>query len=166
MNANLGMISPQSDFWSETLNAINSNKYVFAILMLVLNMGARYLELDLADHHKQFLSSKVIRRLVIFTIVFIATRDVIVSLLVTAAFIIIVLNLFNTESEYCILPDYLKQFDTNKDGKLSTSEIVNAAQKIAQNPPQNLTKTSDNISGNTIDNSAEKKNFYLSFFQK
>ena len=165
MNANLTtfpQFTPPSDFWTETLNALNSNKYIFAILMLVLNMGARYLELDLADHHKQFLSSKVIRRLVIFTIVFIATRDIIVSLLVTAAFIIIVLNLFNGDSEYCILPDYLKQFDTNKDGKLSKGEIINAAQQISQNSTYQTSNSTDK----SIDNSAEKKNFYLSFFQK
>ena len=33
--------------------------------MILLNMGAKYLEMDLVDSHRQFLSSKAIRRIII-----------------------------------------------------------------------------------------------------
>ena len=71
------------------------------------------------------------RRLLIFTIAFIATRDVVVSLIITATFVIIVLNLFNDESEYCILPKTYRALDTNNDGKISPEEIENLKKKLA-----------------------------------
>ena len=85
-----------------TIESINNNKYFYAIMMLLMNMGARYIELDLDNNHKNFLSSKVIRRLLIFTVTFIATRDIVASLIITSAFVIIVLNLFGSNSKYLI----------------------------------------------------------------
>lgn len=86
-----------------TIDSINNNKYFYAIMMLLMNMGARYIEIDLDNNHKNFLSSKVIRRLLIFTVSFIATRDIIASLIITSAFVIIVLNLFGSNSKYFLL---------------------------------------------------------------
>ena len=79
--------------FEKTIDDINQSKYFFGFLMILLNMGAKYIELDLVESQKHFLSSKLIRRLIIFTIAFVATRDIIVSLIITSAFIIIVLNL-------------------------------------------------------------------------
>ena len=89
-------------------------------------LGAKYIEMDIPAPHKKFLSSKLIRRLLIFTVAFIATRDFVVSLIITAAFVILVLNLFNSESDYCILPKSIRDLDTNKDGEISPEEIKRA----------------------------------------
>ena len=62
----------------------------------------------------------------IFTVAFIATRDIITSLIITACFVIIVLNLFNTTSQYCILPKQFCEIDKNKDGEISPQEIKKA----------------------------------------
>jgi len=113
-------------FWDNILLSINTNKYLFAGLMMILNMGSRYLDLDLGPYHKNVFPTKIIRRLVIFTIAFMATRDVVASLLITVAFVVIVLNLFNFESDYCILPNKWKPIDTNNDGKISPQEIEKA----------------------------------------
>ena len=113
-------------FLNKTISGINSNKYIYGFLMILLNMGAKYIEMDLVKTHKNFLSSKLLRRVLIFTIAFIATRDVIASLIITASFIIIVLNLFNNESQYCILPKSYQDLDINKDGEISPDEIKHA----------------------------------------
>ena len=62
----------------------------------------------------------------IFTICFIATRDIIVSLVLTAVFVILVLNLLNDKSNYCILPKSYTKIDLNKDGEISPQEIEHA----------------------------------------
>jgi uncharacterized protein (UPF0128 family) len=107
-------------------SGINNNKYFYAITMILLNMGARYIEMDLVDNHRRFLSSKLLRRIIIFTVAFVATRDVVASLIVTASFVILVLNLFNTNSKYCIIPQSYLDIDTNNDGKISSDEIKQA----------------------------------------
>ena len=106
--------------------SINNNKYFYAVTMILLNMGAKYIEMDLVESHRQFLSSKVLRRIIIFTVSFVATRDIIASLIITASFVIIVLNLFNEKSNYCVLPKSVIPLDINNDGKISAEEIENA----------------------------------------
>lgn len=111
---------------SMLLNNINNNKYFYAVAMILLNMGSKYIDIDLGNEHKKFLSSKVIRRIAIFTVAFVATRDVIASLIITSCFVILVLNLFNVKSENCILPEYYKKLDKNSDGEISPDEIEHA----------------------------------------
>jgi len=108
------------------INEFNNNKYVYGFLMILLNIGARYIEMDLVKSHKEFLSSKMLRRLLIFTVAFIGTRDLFASLIITATFIIFVLNLFNVDSKYYVLPNSIKKLDTNNDGVISPEEIKNA----------------------------------------
>ena len=111
---------------SDIIDVLNQNKYIYAFMMILLNIGARYIEIDLDKTHRQFLSSKIIRRILIFTVAFIATRDVIASLIITSCFVIIVLNLFNYNSTYCILPKGLEFIDFDDDGKITAEEIKKA----------------------------------------
>ena len=83
------------------VSSLNENKYFYAMAMILFNIGARYIEIDLDEDHKKFLSSTVVRRLLIFTMAFVATRDIVASLIITASFVIIVLNLFN--KKVCVL---------------------------------------------------------------
>ena len=108
------------------ISNINNNKYFYAVAMILLNMGSKYIDIDLGNGHKKFLSSKILRRIVIFTVAFVATRDIIASLIITASFVILVLNLFNTKSSNCILPKTLRELDKNNDGEISPDEIEHA----------------------------------------
>ena len=71
--------------------------------MLVLNLGSRFLVMELSENQEQMLSNKIIRRFVIFTVVFVSTRDILVSFIVTAIFIVLVSGLFNENSKYCVM---------------------------------------------------------------
>ena len=109
------------------LNKIGSNKIVIGLLMLFMNLCARHIIKDLStSFHIKIFTSKFARRFSIFAILFIATRDIKISLILTAAFVIIFLNLLNEKSDYCILPDSYKQLDKNKDGVISNEEIEHA----------------------------------------
>ena len=72
-------------------------------MMILLNLISKYISLELSDSQEEFLNNTIIRRIAIFTIVFIATKDIIISLIITACFIIIVGGLFNEESKYCLI---------------------------------------------------------------
>lgn len=114
----------------DIVSSFNNNKYIYAIMMILLNIGARYIEMDLQDGHRKFLSSTALRRIMIFTVAFVATRDVVASLIITSSFVIIVLNLFNTNSKYCILPQSFYELDENKDGIVSPQEIKKAYETL------------------------------------
>ena len=59
--------------------------------------------MELSESQEQLLSNQIIRRFVIFTVVFISTRDILVSLVVTAVFVVLVSGIFNENSRYCIV---------------------------------------------------------------
>ena len=89
---------------------LNNNKYFAGIMMLLLNLGSKYLAAELSNSQEEFLNNVVIRRFIIFTVVFVATRDIWVSIIITGAFIILVSGLFHEESKYCIVPKNSKMF--------------------------------------------------------
>jgi len=82
---------------------LNTSKYFAGLMILFLNLSSRYLALELSETQEQILSNKLIRRFIIFTVVFVSTRDIWVSMVVTAIFIILVSGLFNENSKYCIV---------------------------------------------------------------
>ena len=90
------------DLYSIIYN-LNNSKYFAGILMILMNLGSKYISLELSETQDEFFSNIIIRRMMIFTVVFIATKDIIISLIITACFIIIVSGLFNESSKYCLI---------------------------------------------------------------
>tara|TARA_B100001093_G_C26341871_1_gene806424 strand:- start:113 stop:532 length:420 start_codon:yes stop_codon:yes gene_type:complete len=88
---------------SNTINNLNTSKYFAGLMILFLNLSSRYIALELSETQQEMLSNKVIRRFIIFTAVFVSTRDIWVSLIVTGIFVILVSGLFNENSKYCIM---------------------------------------------------------------
>ena len=67
---------------------------------------------------------------------FVGTRDIIISLLITAAFAILSNTIFNEKSRFCMMPhkyrNLEKILDGNKDGYISEKEVKDA-EKILHN---------------------------------
>lgn len=120
------------------INILNNSKLFYGIMMMLMNITSRYIDIDL-ESHKVFFKSKFIRRLAIFTVAFIATKDIYISLIITGLFVIIVLHLFNIKSKYCILPQYIKNIDYNKDGVISIDEIKKAYNILKKSGKYKLT---------------------------
>ena len=57
--------------------------------MLLMNLGSRYIINELPDEMEEILNNTWVRRIVIFSIVFIAIRDIKASILLTLVFIIV-----------------------------------------------------------------------------
>ena len=108
------------------LHSINSSKILSGIAMLILNVGSKYVQIEFSKTQESALKSALTREILIFVIVFTATRDLIISILMTAAFTILADHLFNDQSKYCIIPKkYWAMYsaaDINKDGTVSPEE--------------------------------------------
>lgn len=87
----------------KTFDSLNQSKYFAGIMMLVLNLGSKYITMELSENQDELLKNKIIRRFLVFTVVFVATRDILVSLILTGIFIILVSGLFNENSNYSIV---------------------------------------------------------------
>lgn len=100
--------NPFNNSFQNSVNNLNQNKFLIGISLLILNLGSRHLIIDLSHTAQQLLKLQIIRRFTMFCVLFIGTRDVIISILLTSAFIIFSNGLFNENSKYCILPKAVK----------------------------------------------------------
>lgn len=112
------------------INSLNNSKFLAGIVMLLLNVGSKYIELGFTKTQEEALRNGLGRELLIFAVVFMGTRDVIISILMTAAFIILSDYLFNEKSRLCVMPNRLKNIsytiDKNKDNIISEKEEKDA----------------------------------------
>jgi hypothetical protein len=71
------------------LDALNDNKFFLGIMLLTLNLGSRHLVDEFSASPEEYNRNLILRRFAVFAVCFVGTRDIIVSILLTAAFIII-----------------------------------------------------------------------------
>ena len=111
------------------LEDVGTNKLIVGLVMIFMNIGSRYIELRLTNSQEMILKN-IAREVLIFTIAFINTKDLILSFIITGIFIILANFVFNEKSKYNILPEKYKKLssiiDTNKDKIVSDEEINNA----------------------------------------
>lgn len=71
------------------LAALNENKFFLGVMLLVLNVGSRHLVDEFSIEPKEYSRNLILRRLAIFAVCFVGTRDLVTSLLLTAGFVIL-----------------------------------------------------------------------------
>jgi hypothetical protein len=71
------------------LDTVNTNKLFIGIMMIVMNIGSRHLMDEFSASPEEYSRNLVLRRIAIFALCFVATRDIVTALLLTAGFIII-----------------------------------------------------------------------------
>ena len=113
------------------IETLNKSKLFSGIMMLLLNIGSKHVSKEISFLQDNFLNHQIIRRLLIFVVVFIATKDIKISFLITVAFIILVTGLLHEESKYCIIPKdkYNKNISVTKTQYLNAKEIIKYYEK-------------------------------------
>jgi hypothetical protein len=91
-------ISPVDAF----LQIFNTNPYFIGLMMLILNLGGRFISLEVTKKQEQFLQLPWIRRILIFTVLFVATRNIWVAFWATVVVVLCLGYLFNENSSLCI----------------------------------------------------------------
>jgi hypothetical protein len=117
-------------FTSNSIASLNQSKFFAGIIMLILNIGSKFITVEFSESQEAYLRNAMGRQLLIFAICFIATKDLIIALALTAAFMVLADYLFNENSKYCMLPESFKKLkdviDEDGDGKISEEELSNA----------------------------------------
>jgi len=84
------------------VSSINSNPYFIGIMMLLLNLGGRFLSLEVTKGQEKFMSDPIVRRFLLFVVLFIATRNVLVAAGLSIVVIICLGYLLNENSDLYI----------------------------------------------------------------
>lgn len=71
------------------LEHITASPFFIGIMMLLLNIGSRYITHEFSDDDNEYSQNILLRRMTIFAVCFIGTRDLVVSILLTAGFVIL-----------------------------------------------------------------------------
>jgi hypothetical protein len=71
------------------IEVINNSKLFLGIMLIVINIWSRYLVDELSTNPEEYNRNLVLRRIAVFAVCFVGTRDLVTSLLLTAGFIII-----------------------------------------------------------------------------
>ena len=109
---------------------LNTSPLFIGIVMIMLNVGSKYVTIELSKTQEEYLRNTLGRQILIFAIAFTATKDIILSLILTSVFYILTMHLFNENSSFCIIPQEYRKYkdvlDLNNDNIVTADEIKKA----------------------------------------
>jgi len=119
-------ILPETPFSSmhSYVSELNNSALFAGLVMLIMNVGSRYVQINLSESTEEYLKHILKNEILVFAIAWMGTRNIYYSLIITACFIILADHLTNEQSEYCMLPQHIR--DRNKEtGEIKkTTEFV------------------------------------------
>lgn len=109
----------------ELLQALGQNRYFWGLAMVTMNIGSRFVLGDISQLQERFFMNMVVKKLVMFCMFFIATRDVMTSIILVFFFSVTIFGIFNEKNKFSVVPPM------NVDGpKVTTAEYLQAKKII------------------------------------
>jgi hypothetical protein len=138
---------PPSGPFEASLTKLASSPYSLAVAIFLINLGGRFLPMEISKEQEKFLNQPWFRRIIIFVIFFLATRNIITAAWMAALVIMCVGYLFNENSSLCILGK----------GGIGTCKTKDAAQTLSLTPEESaiLKSLQDKAAKVTQDKPAE-----------
>lgn len=140
------------------LKVLNDNKFFAGIIMLTMNIGSKYISIELSKTQENYIKYSLGRQILIFAVLWMGTRDIVTSLILTVIFILFADYLFNEHSQYCIIPDHYKELNITMDtsnNKVTQKEVNDAIQVLKLARKLKKDKKEDDL----IENKLYKENF-------
>ena len=134
------------------LNVLNNSKFFAGIVMILLNIGSKYISLNFSKNQEGYIKNALGRQILIFAMSWIGSRDILISLILTAVFTILADHILNENSSLCIVPRkwrYLyASMDMNNDGKITDEEVEKAIKILEQAKSDNIAKNKEKAFNN------------------
>jgi hypothetical protein len=91
-------------------------------MMICLNIGSRYIQLNLDESTESYIKYALTKEILVFTISWMATRNIYTALVLTAVFVVLADFALNEKSKYCLLPkNFIK---SRKLGEYSNNKVI------------------------------------------
>ena len=134
-------------FPQQSLARLNPIENVIGFMMLLLNLGGRHLATGLTPEQDKFFQQPWFRRLLIFVIFFVGTRNIISSLFLTIIFILLLGYLFNDQSQLYLfnpnIPDQKKKEEVKKEEPPKPSGLTPEEQEIHKKLSDKIARSSN-----------------------
>ena len=120
---------------NNSINSLNSSTFFAGIMMICLNIGSRYIQLNLDESTESYIKYALTKEIMVFTISWMATRNIYMSLGLTAVFIVLADFIMNEKSKYCLLPKkFIRSRRMNElvDNKILSEKEINDALEVLE----------------------------------
>ena len=117
------------------INSLNSSTFFAGVMMICLNIGSRYIQLNLDESTESYIKYALTKEIMVFTISWMATRNIYMSLGLTAVFIVLADFIMNEKSRYCLLPKkFIRSRRMNElvDNKILSEKEINDALEVLE----------------------------------
>ena len=96
------------------IDKINTNKYFVGFMMIILTIGGRFIISELSEEQKNKIDTPIFRKIFIFCAFFMATRDLLIAILLTIGFLLF-LESINFEGETFENDDDYEEYHADND---------------------------------------------------
>jgi hypothetical protein len=131
------------------ISRLNNSKVFAGTMMILMNIGSKYITIKLSPSQEAYFRNNIAREMLIFAVCWMGTRDLAISIILTASFYVLSQHLFNEESRYCVLPKKYREFhlllDKNNDGVVSQQEIKDAVNILTKAKQQEMKEKRTNM---------------------
>jgi hypothetical protein len=98
----------------ELVASVNSSPYFVGTMMLLLNLGGRFLSMEVTPGQEKVLSNPYVRRLLLIVVLFVATRNIVVAVGFGIIVIVLLGYLFNEKSDLCLWKSCHKELEVSE----------------------------------------------------
>ena len=133
---------------TEIVKPVNDNKFILALVMMFLNISSKYIDFGFSKTQEHALRNGIAREIMIFAVLFVGTRDIIISAVLTLLFFISTEYFFNEDSKYCLFPhhfDRMKLVMDQTNGSVSEKELNAALETIKKAEKNNQLERQNNF---------------------
>ena len=82
------------------INTLNSSAFFAGVMMLLLNVGSRFISHELSADDEEYSQNILLRRLAVFAVCFVGTKDILISIFLTASFVVIAGGIFRGKGPF------------------------------------------------------------------
>jgi hypothetical protein len=84
----------------EHINRLGTSPFFIGVMLLLMNVGSRFITHELSHDDKEYSQNIFLRRITIFAACFLGTRDIVTSILLTAAFVVVAGGIFRGKGPF------------------------------------------------------------------
>jgi len=142
-------ISKFIKYVDKTITDLNTSKVFAGLMIITLNIASRFVTIKLSKSMEGYLKYTFSKQILIFTIVWMGTRDIYISLVIVLVFTFITEYLCNEESHMCCLSDDFKSYHMEKlDENISDDDIKKAKEVLAKADKMENERPNELVSSN------------------
>jgi len=103
---------------------LNTSTFFAGFVMIILNIGSRYINLDLSSSTESWIKYLMSKEVLVFAVSWMGTRSIYYALVITACFTIVTDHFMNADSQYCVIPSKFRDLHTMTEEKRGPEKLV------------------------------------------